>query len=218
MLIHKSLSCTEVLSLKSKEVDVAWCITYLEHCPILFGPVYIPPNKEKQLENLPKILNEARQYCKVIEIDMAPPNAKEAWETTKRVLKDEQSDTMRTNPSCIHSKPFCCKGLTDASECLWRVRRSYRMRSTPANENIYKEKVGIFKNLLIEKSTSWTNASLDEINKSKNQNFWEKVSKIHKSEVTQGHAPLKAENGYLFENSEKAELLRQTFFTGKHLT
>ena len=35
---------------------------------------------------------------------------------------------------------------------------------------------------------------------------------VHKFE------PLKAENGYLFENSEKAELLRQTFFTGKHLT
>ena len=44
------------------------------------------------------------------------------------------------------------------------------------------------------------------------------MSKIHKSEVTHGIAPLKAENGYLFENSEKAELLRQTFFTAKHLT
>ena len=35
---------------------------------------------------------------------------------------------------------------------------------------------------------------------------------VHKFE------PLKAENGYLFEKTEKAELLRQTFFTGKHLT
>ena len=92
------------------------------------------------------------------------------------------------------------------------------MRSTPTNEKIYKEKVGIFKNLVIEKSNNWTNARLDEINKSKNQNFMEKVSKVHKSEVTHGSAPLKAENSYLFENSEKAELLTQTFFTGKHLT
>ena len=351
LLIHKSLSCTEVLSLKSKEVDVAWCITYLERCPILVGSVYIPPNKEKQLEKFLKNLNEARKYCTVNKIDnllvlgdynarhtmwqdnkinkhgeiledyvtstqdicvagpgvptflsvqgnsvidlalispnfeakvtrrftddvvelftgaprrghipvlstidmqppkkifrekydlsaedwddwktkleakaemalplMGPQNAKEAWETTKQILKDVQSDTMRTKRSCIHSKPFWCKELTEASECLRRARRSYRMRSTPANEKIYKEKVGIFKNLLIEKSNSWTNARLDEINKSKNQNFWEKVSKVHKSEVTHGIAPLKAENGYLFENSQKAELLRQTFFTGKHLT
>ena len=207
-----------MLSLKSKEVDVAWCITHLEHCPILVGPVYIPPNNEQQLEKFPKNLNEARQCCKVIEIDMGPPNAKEAWETTKRILKDVQRDTMRTKRSCIHSKPFCCKGLTDASECLWRARRSYRIRSTPTNENIYKEKVGIVKNLLIEKLTSWTNARLDEINKSKNQYFWEKVSKVHISEVTHGIAPLMAENGYMLENSEKAELLRHTFFTGKHLT
>ena len=46
------------------------------------------------------------------------------------------------------------------------------------------------------------------------------MSKVHKSEVTYGIAPLKVENGYLFlfKNSEKREFLRQTFFTGKHLT
>ena len=82
----------------------------------------------------------------------------------------------------------------------------------------YKEKVGIFKKLLIEKLNCWTDARLDEINKSMNHNFWEKVSKVEKSEVTHGIAPLKAENGYLFENSEKVELSRQTFFAGKHLT
>ena len=58
-----------MLRLKSKEVDVAWCITYLEHCPILVGSVYIPPNKEKQLEKLLNNLNEARKYCKVDKID-----------------------------------------------------------------------------------------------------------------------------------------------------
>ena len=150
---------------------------------------------------------------------MGPQKAKEAWETTKRILKDVQSDTMRTKRSCIHSKLFWCKTLTDASdECLRRTRRSYRMRSTPTNEKICREKVGKFKNLIIEKSNSWTNARLDESNKSKKQNFWEKVSKVHKSKVTHGIAPLKAENGNLFENSEKEELLRETFFTGKHLT
>ena len=92
------------------------------------------------------------------------------------------------------------------------------MRSTPTNKKIYKEKVGVFKNLGKEKSNSWTNARLDEINKSKNQIFWKKVSKIHKLEVTHGIAPLKAENGSLLENGEKAEPLRQTFFTGKHIT
>ena len=78
---------------------------------------------------------------------MGPQNAKEAWETTSRVLKDVQSGAMRTKRRCIHSKPFWCKELTDASECLRRARRSYRMRSTPTNEKIYKEKVGIIKNL-----------------------------------------------------------------------
>ena len=132
---------------------------------------------------------------------MGPQNAKEVWETTKRIRKDVQSDTMRIKRSCIHSKPFWCKELTDASECLRKARWSYRMRSTPTTEKIYEEKVGIFKKLVKEKSNCWTNARLDEINKSKNQNFWEKVSKVHKSEVTHGIAPLKAENGYLFENS-----------------
>ena len=63
LLIHKSLSCTEVLRIKSKEVDVAWCITYLEHCPIFVGSVYIPPNKEKLLDKFLKNLNEVRTYC-----------------------------------------------------------------------------------------------------------------------------------------------------------
>ena len=40
---------------------------------------------------------------------MGPQNAKEAWETTKRTLKDVQCDTMRTKQSCIHSKPFWCR-------------------------------------------------------------------------------------------------------------
>ena len=266
MLIHKSISCTEVLSLISKEVDVAWYITYIEHCPILVGSLYIPPNKEKQREIYLKNLNEERKYCKVNKIvnllvfgdynaihnmwqdnkinkdweiledyvtstqdicvagpgvptflsvqgnsvidlalissnfeakitrrstddevelftgaprrghmpvlsstdmqplkkifsgkirsiscrlgrleakaemalpHMGPQNAKEAWETTKGILKDVQSDTIRTKRSCIHSKPFWCKELTDASECLRRARRSYRMRSTPTNEKIY---------------------------------------------------------------------------------
>ena len=45
------------------------------------------------------------------------------------------------------------------------------------------------------------------------------MSKVHKLEVTQVEsAPLKAEKGSLFENGEKAEPLRQTFFTGKHIT
>ena len=37
---------------------------------------------------------------------IGPQNAKEAWERPKRILKDVQSDTMRTKRSCIHSKPF----------------------------------------------------------------------------------------------------------------
>ena len=53
---------------------------------------------------------------------MLPQNAKEAWETTKRILKDVQSDTMRTKRSCIHSKAFWCKKLTDASGCLRRAQ------------------------------------------------------------------------------------------------
>ena len=61
LLFHKSLSCTEVLRLKSKDFDVAWCITYLEHCPILVGSVYIPPNKKKALEKFLKFLNETRK-------------------------------------------------------------------------------------------------------------------------------------------------------------
>ena len=69
LLIHKSLSCTEVVISKSKEVDVAWCITYLEHCPILVGSVYFPPNKEKLLKKFLQNLNEARKHCKVNEID-----------------------------------------------------------------------------------------------------------------------------------------------------
>ena len=111
-------------------------------------------------------------------------NAKETWETTKRIIKDVQSDAMRTKRRCMHSKLFWCKELTDASECLRRARRSYRMRSTPTNEKIYKEKVGVFKKLVIEKSNCWTNARLDESNKSKNQNFLKKVSKVHKLHCT----------------------------------
>ena len=71
---------------------------------------------------------------------MGLQNAKKAWETTERILKDVQSDTMRTKRSCMHSKPFWCEELTEASECLRKTHRNYRMRSRPTNEKITKRR------------------------------------------------------------------------------
>ena len=65
LLIHKSLPCSEVLDLKTKDIDAVLCITQLERCPILVGSVYIPPNKEtklkKFLKDLKKVKNTVEQ-------------------------------------------------------------------------------------------------------------------------------------------------------------
>ena len=173
----------------------------------------IRENYEKKINELQSEFSQLKNLLMAVisksDENNLPSSSQNSSKPTHIVGLDNRSRSW----SSRRSKPFLCKDLTDASECLRRARRSYRMRCTPINE-----KVNIFKNSLIEKSNSWTNDRLDEINKSKNQNFWEKVSKIHKSELTNGIAPLTAENGFWFENSEKAELLRQTFFTGKHLT
>ena len=121
MLIHKSLSCTEVLSLKSKEVDVAWCITYLEHCPILVESVYIPPNKEKQLEKFLKNLNEARKYCKVNKIDnllvLGDYNARHTmWQDNKINKHGEILEDYVTSTQSFVSRAQLCP-----PSCQYRV-------------------------------------------------------------------------------------------------
>ena len=118
----------------------------------------------------------------------------------------------------MHSKFFKNKNLIETNQQLRTARRNYQIRCTPTNENVSKEQQGIFRSLLMEKSNKWINSLLDEINKAFVQNFCEKVNKVWKINKSQGIATLENESGLFFENREEAELLMDTFFTGKHMT
>ena len=86
------------------------------------------------------------------------------------------------------------------------------------SEKVFKEQPSIFEGLLIQKSNNKTISLLIEIKKAKVQNFWEKLGKMYKTDVSQSMAPLENESNNFFGNNEKTQLLRETFFTGEHVT
>ena len=55
------------------------------------------------------------------------------------------------------------------------------------------------------------------LNDTRSKDFWNSISKLMKDKTDSGVAPLFKNNAFQFESKDKAGILRETFFTGKHL-
>ena len=139
-------------------------------------------------------------------------------ELTKEHLNDPEKQHIKTKGCCMHSEHFSSEELHEASQRLRTARRSYWKSCTTKSKKVFKKQQGTFKSLLKENSNNWTNSLSDEINEANVHYFWYKLGKLYKTDMSHGLAPMNNESGYFLENNEKTELLRETFFTGMHLT
>ena len=67
------------------------------------------------------------------------------------------------------------------------------------------------------KRTKTSKGSIEEVNDSHSKDVWKRVKKLLTDKVDAGVSPLLKENKFYFSGKDKADIFRETFFTGKHL-
>ena len=108
-------------------------------------------------------------------------------------------DWIQANQTVLHVPNYFLEQIiqVDESRAADRQKELLNEMHTIERESLQ----GISRSLLIEKSNNWTDSLLHQTNNAKVQNFWEKMCKVYRTDMSQGIASLKSKSGYLFENS-----------------
>ena len=118
---------------------------------------------------------------------------------------------------CCFSKPYWCKQLSSKSRELRKAQKNYRYRSSAPNLKLLRELQQSFQNLVKDKANEYFKSSIDDVNDSHSKEFWKRVNKRLTDKEDAGVSPLLKENNFHFAEKDKADVFRETFFTGKHL-
>ena len=68
-----------------------------------------------------------------------------------------------------------------------------------------------------DNSNEYFKNTIDRLNDTRSNDFWNSINKLKRDETDSGVAPLFKNDKFHFESKDKASILRETFFTGKHL-
>ena len=121
-----------------------------------------------------------------------------------------------TKRACEFSKPHWTKELTEMSNELRKARKNYSYRSTQYNIFVLQQAQKLFKALITTQTNDWFRKQLEDINHTKQKDFWQKTSKLLTPKTSHSIAPLLRDR-HIFDEKEKAAVLKETFFSGKHL-
>ena len=117
-----------------------------------------------------------------------------------------------------HSKHFWNDQLTQLSNEVRSLGKTYKRTSTPQNHEALLKARARFKDELSTRVSQWTLRKLQEVNQAKHGNaFWKSIKRVFPTNKDQIPSPLKSTSGLCFDSDQKARILLDTFFGGKHL-
>ena len=118
---------------------------------------------------------------------------------------------------CCFLKPYWCEELSSKSRELRKARKNYRYRSSEQNPKILRELQQSFQNMVEDEANEYFKSSIEDVNDSLSKEFWKRVNKLLTDKEDAGVSPLLKENKIHFAEKDKADIFRETFFTGKPL-
>ena len=143
-------------------------------------------------------------------------NAEELWLSLKQAIEIASEEQIPRKKICF-SKPFWCKELTIASQELRTGRKNYRFRSSGHNLKLLRDAQKAFRTLMQDKFNEYFKNTIDMLNDTRSKDFWNNTNEQMKAKTDSGVAPLFKNDKFHFESEDEAGILRETFFTGKHL-
>ena len=138
--------------------------------------------------------------------------------TISKTLEEVNKLCIPTKICSVYSKPFRNKQLTNLSNNLRELRKRFKRPSTPGNLAALNDAREKFKKEVETAASNWTKQKLLDFNSAHQGNeFWKNFKKIFSNERDTMIGPLKCKNGLCFTVIEKADVLMDTFVSGKHL-
>ena len=127
------------------------------------------------------------------------------------------SESIPSKIICKHSKPFWTPSLTTASKELSKLRSIAQRRRTPLNTDNLRQKKEEFKSLLIKEKNDWIKEKLTNINVADSVTFWKRYKSLFGNVQSNLIGNLVCNNIIHTKDTEKEQILYNTFFSGKHL-
>ena len=141
-----------------------------------------------------------------------------AWNYLKEAINDVNREAIPTKSFTKHSKPFWNDQLTQLSNESRTLRKTYKRTWTPQNPEALLKARARFKEELSTAASQWTLRKLQEVNQAKHgRAFWKSIKTVFPTKKDQIPSPLKSTPGLCFDSDQKARILLDTFFSGKHL-
>ena len=124
-----------------------------------------------------------------------------------------------TKKCCVHSKPYWSDNLTTLSNKLRDAQTLYQKKSSPFHKKTFDDSKAEFKDTLIKEKNEWIHSKLEGLNVHQSQEFWRKYKRLYgdKDSMSIGNLICPESNELMTSDSDKEELLFNTFFGGKHL-
>ena len=113
---------------------------------------------------------------------------------------------------------FSSDQLTQLSNEVRSLGKTYKRTSTPQNHDALLRARARFKEELSTSASKWTLGKLQDVNQAKDGNaFLKSIKSVFPTNKDQIRSPLKSTSRFCFDSDQKARILLDTFFSGKHL-
>ena len=137
--------------------------------------------------------------------------------TEREAIQTASEQHIPVKKVCCISKLYWCEELSSKNRELRKARRNYRYRSSAQNLKFLRVLQQSFQIMVNDKANEHFKSSIKGVNDSHSKDFWKRVDKLLTDKVDAGVSPLLKEDKLHFAEKDKEDILRGTFFTGKHL-
>ena len=145
-------------------------------------------------------------------------NPKDLWNYFVSTVSDITKKHGVMKKSCIHSKPFWTKQLTELERKLRCARKCYRKRNTECNLRIMQEAKIEFDDARKKECQDFLLKKTENLNAAQVKKFWTEFNRLFKTKTAGGVEPLDGpDGGLLTDNKEIESKLFETFFECKHM-
>ena len=158
---------------------------------------------------------------KLLEIDfsLSAPSCASLLSYFQSSLLKACENHIPTKKCCSHSKPYWSENLTTLSNKLRDTQHIFLDKSTPFHKKIFEDSKVEFKEALIKEKNDWIHSQLEGLNVHQCQEFWKRYKRIYgdKEDMHIGNLICPETDQLKISDSDKEDLLFNTFFSGKHL-
>ena len=154
-----------------------------------------------------------------VRIDMTI-NPYELWKYICEDLLKAKDNTVPQKNVCSHSRPYWTESLSHKSLLLRDAQDKYSSWSSMVNREILDVRRIEFESELHDAIDTWTKNNSDNLNTRDKSEFWKAFKRNFKQlDASSNRVDIlqKEDGGFIYSNTEKADKLYSTFFTGDHL-